>query len=98
MPRKRFSSEQKVVILREHFEKNISIPDICEKYRIHPNMMYRWKKELFEGAIETFSQKRVRKSEKNKTVKLEERLKNRNEVIAELLEENLKLKKFNGEI
>ena len=98
MPRKRFSSEQKVVILREHFEKNISIQDICEKYRIHPNMMYRWKKELFEGAIETFSQKRVRKSEKNKTVKLEERLKNRNEVIAELLEENLKLKKFNGEI
>ena len=98
MPRKRFSSEQKVAILREHIEKNISIPDICEKYRIHPNMMYRWKKELFEGAIETFSQKRVRKSEKNKAVKLEERLKNRNEVIAELLEENLKLKKFNGEI
>ena len=96
--RKRYSAEQKVAILKEHLENDISIPDICEKYRIHPNMLYKWKKELFENAIETFTQKKT-KDKSTKDIKtLENTLKNRNEVIAELLQENIKLKKFSGEI
>ena len=98
MKRRRYSPEQKVQILRDHLEKNISVPDICEKYRIHPNQFYRWKKAFFEGAIETFSQKQGKKSASDKLTKLEERLKDRNEVIAELLQENIKLKKESGEI
>ena len=98
MKRRRYSPEQKVKIVREHFEKGISVPDICEKYSIHPNQFYRWKKELFEGAVETFSRKQSKKFTKDKVTKLEERLKDRNEVIAELLEENIKLKKESGEI
>jgi transposase len=98
MKRRRHSPEQKVKIIREHFEKNISVPDICEKYRIHPNQFYRWKKEFFEGAVETFSRKQSKKFTKDKVTKLEERLKDRNEVIAELLQENLKLKNESGEI
>jgi len=98
MSRRRYSPEQKVAILREHLEKNISVPDICEKHRIHPNQFYKWKKELFEGAVAIFSTKRSNKSEKRKITSLEDKLKDRTEVIAELIEENLKLKKFNGEI
>jgi transposase-like protein len=90
--RKRYTSEDKVGILREHLEKNIAVPDVCEKYRIHPNLLYKWKKELFEKAVELFSKKN--ESQENKKIaELESTLKNRNEVIAELLEENLKLKK-----
>ena len=37
MKRRKYTAEQKVKILREHFEKNISVPDICEEFRIHPN-------------------------------------------------------------
>jgi len=63
--RKRYTPEQKVEILREHFEKNNPVPDICEKYRVHPNQFYRWKKELFENAVEIFATKKSkRKSEK----------------------------------
>ena len=98
MKRRRYSPEQKVKIIREHLEKNISVPDICEKYRIHPNQFYRWKKELFERAIEIFAQKQGKKLTKDKITKLEERLKDRNEVIAELLQENIKLKNESGEI
>ena len=98
MTRKRYSAENKVSILREHLEKNISIADICEKYRIHPNQLYRWKKEFFENAAEIFSSKRGRKKQDNTTIELENKIKERNEVIAELLQENLKLKKFSGEI
>ena len=95
MTRKNFSAEEKVSILKEHLEKQISVADICEKYRLHPNQFYRWKKELFENAVDIFSTKRGRK-EKSATIDLEAKIKERNEVIAELLEENLKLKKLNG--
>lgn len=95
MTRKNYSAEEKVAILKEHFENQISIADICEKYRIHPNQFYKWKKELFENAVDIFAKKRGRKK-KSPANELENKLKQRNEVIAELLEENLKLKKFNG--
>ena len=98
MKRRRYSPEQKVTIIREHLEKNISVPDICEKYVIHPNQFYRWKKELFEGAVDIFSRKHSKRLTKDKVSRLEERLKDRNEVIAELLQENIKLKNESGEI
>ena len=96
--RKRYTAEQKVAILREHFENNIPVTDICEKYRIHHNQFYRWRKELFEVAVEGFSQKSSKNKHEKVIAKFKETLKDRNEVIAELLEENLKLKKSNGEI
>jgi len=98
MKRKRYSAENKVSILREHLEKNMSVADICDKYRIHPNQLYRWKKELFENAVAIFSTKRGRNKKETTTKELEHKIKQRNEVIAELLQENLKLKKFSGEI
>ena len=95
MTRNHYSAEEKVSILKEHLEKKIAVADICEKYRIHPNQFYKWKKELFENAVDIFAKKRGRKK-KSATIELENKLTERNEVIAELLEENLKLKKFNG--
>jgi len=96
--RNRYTPEQKVAILREHFEKNISVPDICEKYRVHPNQFYRWKKELFESAAEIFSTKKSKQKNEKRLSDFEKTVKDRNEIIAELLEENLKLKKSVGEI
>ena len=98
MKRKRYMPETKVSILKEHFEQNVSIADICEKHRIHPNQFYRWKKELFENAPEIFSTKRSKRQQDDKTAALEKIIKDRNEVIAELLQENLQLKKLSGEI
>jgi len=98
MKRKRYSAENKVSILREHLEKNISIADVCEKYQIHPNQLYRWKKEFFENAVEIFSTKKGRNKKETTTKELENKIKQRNEVIAELLQENLKLKKLSGGI
>jgi transposase len=95
MTRKNFSAEEKVSILKEHFEKQMSVADICEKHRLHPNQFYKWRKELFENAVDFFSTKRGR-NKKSPAVDLEAKLRERNEVIAELLEENFKLKKLNG--
>lgn len=96
--RNRYSAEQKVQILREQLENNQSVSDICEKYRVHPNQFYQWRKTFFEKAVEVFASNRDRSHEQRRIEKLEERLRDRNEVIAELLQENLKLKKLDGEI
>lgn len=91
MTRKRYSSDEKVGILREHLEKSPPVADVCDKYRIHLNQLYKWRKELFEKASEVFT-KKSKEQERKKIEQLETALKNRNEIIAELLEENLKLR------
>ena len=52
-------------ILKEHFERQMLIVDICGTHRIHPNCFYQWKKELFENAVETFSRKHGKSSGPN---------------------------------
>ena len=53
--RRKISAEQKVKILRELLDNDVSITDLAEKYGIHPNVISRWKKELFEGAVGIFN-------------------------------------------
>ena len=47
--RKIYSPEQKVIIIRELLENNVPICQLAEKYQVHPNDIYNWKKKLFEG-------------------------------------------------
>ncbi|MHB2149524.1 transposase [Calditrichota bacterium LG25] len=96
--RRKFSAEQKVRILREHLENQIPVSTICERYQIHPNVFYRWKKQLFEGALASFSDKN-KKSSDAKIHLLEKKLRERDKVISEIVSENIELKKnLNGEI
>lgn len=102
--RKHYSPEQKVIIVRELLENNIPISQLAEKYQVHVNDIYNWKKRLFEGAKDIFqskpgnSQKQV-SAEQKKIEKLESKLKDRDEAIAMLLKENIDIKKsIDGEI
>ena len=52
--RRKYPPEKKVEILREHLKNKVPISELCEKYGVHPNMFYKWEKQLFEGATETF--------------------------------------------
>lgn len=99
--RRNFTAQEKVKILREHLENNKNISEVCEEYDIHPNMFRRWKKEFFEGAIEVFKQKPKKQdaAEKKRIEKLEQTLRKRDTLIAELVSENVDLKKnLDGEI
>ena len=96
--RKNFTAEKKVMILREHLDNNVPISDLSEKYSLHPNVIYTWKKQLFESASEIFSgkHKNRRKSvskEETKIKKLEEVLRKREALITEIVEENVVLRK-----
>jgi transposase-like protein len=96
--RKRYTSEEKVAILREVLEEGKSVSAVAEEHGLHPNNIFKWKKQLFEGAMAVFTQKRPDISvhaEKQKITELEARLAGKDEVIAELAAENLALKKKN---
>lgn len=96
-PKRRFTAEFKVQVLREHLENQIPIGKICGQYNIHPNLFYLWKKELFAGALARFSSKKNSKTEDDKINRLEEKLKDKDSLISEIVEENLRLKKkLNG--
>ena len=99
--RKHLTPQQKVIILRELLENQVPISQLSEKYQIHTNDIYNWKKKLFEQAEDAFSfkskQDTARQDEKQQ--KLEQKIKEKDEVIAELVQENITLKKsIDGEI
>lgn len=93
--KKRYSPEEKMMILRELLENKVPLSDLAEKYKIHPNVIYNWKKELFEQGASLFKDKRIKEDQRlqDKIENLETKLKVRNDMISELLEDNIRLKK-----
>ena len=99
--KKRYTSEQKVAILRELLENNTPISQVAEKFGVHVNDIYNWKKKLFENAATIFEPKpaAVNSGQQKKIEKLEEKLKKNADAINWLVSENIELKKnLDGEI
>ena len=100
--RRHYSPEQKVAILRQHFLDNVPISDLCEQYGIAVNLFYNWQKQFFENGQAAFTANDKRRKAdddlKDKRIAaLEEKLQRKNEVLAELMEEHVQLKKELGE-
>jgi transposase-like protein len=96
--RKRYTSEEKVKILREVLEDGKSVSQVAESHGVHPNLILNWRKQLFEGASKTFEISRADiagKAAERKAQALEEKVREKDEVIAELAREVLTLKKNN---
>ena len=102
-PRKVYSPSQKVAILRRHLIDKVPVSDLCDEYQLNPNLFYLWQKTFFEqgaAAFERIAKKGASATEaKDRQIAaLQLRLANKNEVIAELLEENVRSKKESGEL
>lgn len=96
--RRKISSSQKMLIIRELLENQESISELAEKYSISIQDIYRWKKQLFEST-EIFDRKTRSKESplEKKSKALEEKVQQKDTVISELVEENIELrKKYNG--
>ncbi len=95
--RRTFTPEEKVRILREHLITRKPVSDICDAYQLQPVQFYKWQKQFFEQGHQAFN--RPDKDTSHKTIsKLEQKLSQKNEVLAELLGEHVALKKKLGEI
>ncbi len=98
--RKHYTPEEKVSILRRHLVEKVPVSDLCQELKLQPTVFYRWLKEFFENGVAAF-QKESRnegKQDKERIAALEAKLKAKNEVLSELMEEHVALKKSLGEL
>ena len=100
--RRQFTAQQKVEIVKRHLIDGVPISELCEEFQIQPTQFYQWQRQLFDNGEKAFERKnkptRSKAAEKNRIAKLEAKLNKKNEVVAELLEEHVKLKKELGEL
>ena len=103
--RKYLSADQKVSIVRRHLLENVPVSDLCDEFGIHTTQYYAWQKQLFEGAAQVFerqpnnaSRNRQQEAQVKRIEQLEKKLQTKNEVVSELLEEHVQLKKELGEL
>jgi transposase len=100
-PRRSFTPELKATILKRFLVDKTPLSDLCDEYQIQPNQIYQWQKTLFDGASGLFERNgRPRKSvnlQEQKIAALQTKLSEKNEVIAELMQDHVLLKKSLGE-
>lgn len=96
-PRKH-SPEQKVAILRQHLIDHKPVSELCREHQLHPNVFYRWQKEFFEGGVAAFEKESTAQLSRlqRQIDTLEAQLSTRNEVLAEVMEAYVRLKKNVG--
>ena len=99
--RRHFSGEEKVKILRLHLLEAKAVSDVCEAHQITPGMFYQWQKAFFENGARAFegsSGSRAESALEKRVAALEDRLRRKHEVLSELMEDHVRLKKELGEI
>lgn len=100
--RKHYSGEEKVSILRRHLLEHVAVSEVCDEAGLSPTVFYRWQKEFFEHGAAAFERKSKGRGghagqQSRKVDALEAKLVMKNEVLSELMEEHVKLKKSLGE-
>jgi transposase-like protein len=98
--RRRFSAEEKVRILKRHLVDKEAVSDICEKEGIQPTLFYQWQRQFFENGTAAFERKPAKKKDRaeQKILTLEAKVREKNDVIAEILADHVKLKKELGDL
>jgi transposase len=97
--RRQHSAAEKVAILRSHLLEGRPVSDVCDEHGINPTLFYRWQKELFEGGHAVFERRggepAMRQAEKRIEV-LERKLRQKDEVLGEVMAEYVAVKKTLG--
>jgi transposase len=98
--RKNYTVEEKVAILKRHLVEKVPVSDLCDELGLNPNVFYGWQKQLFENGTAAFEKTRRRQTDRRdqKIERLEAKLAQKNEVLAELMQEHVQLKKELGEL
>ena len=102
--RRPFTTEQKAEILRRHMVDKVPVSDLCNELGLQPSLFYQWQRQALEnlaGALSgpSSSGPSTREKELGKRVtQLEERLTKKDNVIAEISAEYVKLKNELGDL
>lgn len=99
--RRKFTAQEKVSLLRRHLIDRTPVSEICDELNLQPTVFYRWMRTFFENGSVIF-EKTQRKSKtsaaEQKIEALQAKIRRKDEVLGELLEEHVSLKKSLGEL
>ena len=94
--RRHFSAEQKAAIVRRHLANKEPVSNLANELDVQPTLIHQWVKQVLEQAEKAFvttkGNRRTEEAKDRKIAYLEAKLTNKNEVIAELMEENVRSK------
>jgi transposase len=101
--RRHFSPQQKVALLREPLVEKVPIAEICEINGIAVNLFYLWQRTFFDNGQAAFTVNDQRRhndtdAKDQKIADLQAKLQRKHEVLSELMEEHVQLKKALGEL
>lgn len=100
--RRHFTPQQKVEIVRRHVVGKEAVSDLASQFQVQPSQIHGWVKLVLDQAEAAFQRqpgnRRGDEAKDRRITHLEAKLAQKNEVIAELMEENVRAKKANGEL
>lgn len=102
--RRKFTADQKAAVVRRHLVDKVPVSNLCDEYGIQPSMFYNWQKVLVDNAAKAFGSDPAERARPSREAELEERiaqleakLLRKDNIIAEISEEYVALKKELGE-
>ena len=100
--RRHFTPEQKVALLRLHLLEKKPVSDSCQENNLAVNLFYLWQKQFFDNGTAAFDNNGKRRTtdqdaKDRQSAALQDKLQRKNEVLSELMEEHVQLKKERGE-
>jgi transposase len=97
---KNYTAEEKVRILRRHLIDHVLVSDLCDELGLEPTVFYRRQKEFVEHGTAAFERQADGKEREfqRRIEALQAKVRRKDEVLVELMEEHIALKKSLGEI
>ena len=100
--RRRFTPQQKAEIVRRHLAGKEAVSALAEEFGVQPSQIHGWVNQVLAQAEAAFQRTagagRGERRKAERIAQLEAKLVQKNEVIAELMEENVRAKKASGEL
>ena len=100
--RRHFSAEQKADIVRRHLAGKEAVSDLADEFGVQPGQIHQWINQALAQVERAFDRpsgkRRLEEAKDRKIAQLESKLAGKNEVIAELMQEHVQLKKELGDL
>lgn len=100
--RRHFSVEQKAQIVRRHLADKEPVSQLAEELQVQPSVIHLWVNQVLTQAERAFERSpangRLEHVKDRRIEQLEAKIVQKNEVIAELMEDNVRSKKVAGEL
>jgi transposase-like protein len=100
--RRHFTAEQKAQIVRRHLADKVPVSDLADELGVQPTQIHQWVKQLLDQAAVAFERPATNRqaddAKDRQIAHLQEKLLKKNEVVAELMEAHVQLKKELGEL